>query len=511
MCALVLSVVVAATAAVAGAPTPTVTPAAPASAPAPEPPPRVTVAVAPLTTAADPEHQWIGSAIATALVTRVSLEPALNTVTVRQLNAAERSDNIDPAAVSQPAVAHKLGRLLGADLLVTGSYTVRGNELEVALVLHSPFEAKKDVRPFTFSGAADDLVGIEARAATVLAQALGATPPRVTPGAFGTHNLKAWRSTVQAHQVLDWQSLSPLAADPRAELAISRDALARAKLEAQTAAALDPEFGEAWAALGIAPALLGETQDAWRSFSKATALGYGHHPSAIAGAAFVRMRQGKLDDAAKILQSAIARRPGFLIARGYLGELHTKSGQYQDALAVYDAYAAVAPRQPWVLAQRGYVKSKLGDHVGAIADSRAAVDAVPDSASLLIQLASRYIDAGRLVGAEDALRQAVTIFPDETRAYVRLGYVYLLQGRDDQAIVMSEKALVLSKVRARERDRAYAHLNLARAYGHRGETDKALNHLDQAREAGLPSMAEVEKDAKLASLRADPRYKKLVP
>lgn len=504
-CALVAST----PAARAMAATPTPSPAPTTAAPAAEP--RVSVAVAPLTTNADADHAWIGAAVAGSLVTRVSLEPGLNTITVRQLRAAERSDNIDPATVNQPTVAHKLGRLVGADLLVTGSYTVKDAALEMTLTLHSPFDAKKEARSFTQSGPIDDLVGLEARAATFLAQSLGAAQPRVTPGAFGTHNLKAWRSTVLAHEILDWQSLNPQAADPAAELAVSKEALEKAEVEARTAAALDPDFGEAWAALGIAQALHGETPDAWRAFGKATALGFGHHPSAIAGAAFVRMRQGKLDDAAKILHSAISRRPGFLIARGYLGELYTKLGQYQEALAVYDDYAAIAPHQPWVLAQRGYVKSKLGDHVGAVADSKAAVEVVPDSPSFLIQLASRYIDAGRLVGAEDALRQAIAIFPDETRAHVRLGYVYLLQGKDEQAITASEKALVLSKARARERDKAYAHLNLARAYGHRGELERALNHLDAARAAGLPSLAEIEKDKKLATMREDPRYKRLVP
>jgi tetratricopeptide (TPR) repeat protein len=469
-----------------------------------------TVAVAPLVSGAPAEHQWIGSAMAAALVTRVALQPELNAVTVRQLTAAMRDDNLDPATVTRPAVAEKVGRLVGADVILVGSYEPRGVDLELSLTVYHPF-AKVPPHSWTVKGKLEALVDLEAQVAVGLAAALGAQAPNAAPGAFGTRSLAAWRSVTLATSVLDWQSFSPHAADPKTELTVTHQALEQSRIDAMKGAQLDPEFGEAWSALGMVQALLGDTQSAWRSFGKATALGFGHHPSAIVGAAFVRMREGRPEDAAKILASAIARRPGFLLARGYLGELYAKLGRYQDALAVYDAYAELAPHQPWVLSQRGYVKSKLGDTRGALADSLAAVELVPDSAAFLVQLASRYIDEGKLVGAEDALRHAVSIYPDETRAHVRLGYVYLLQGKDELAVSASTQALALAKKRSGPRDVAYAHLNLARAFGHLGKLDEAFSHLEAARAAGVPSLDELRTDARLAALRADPRWQKLNP
>jgi tetratricopeptide (TPR) repeat protein len=132
---------------------------------------------------------------------------------------------------------------------------------------------------------------------------------------------------------------------------------------------------------------------------------------------------------------------------------------------------------------------------------------LPESPSLLIQLASRYIDANKLAGAEDALRHALELFPNEARVYVRLGYVYLRQDKLELAIPISEKGLSLAEFANRRRDRAYAHLNLARAYGRQGDLDLAFEHLAEAREYGITSFAEVKSDPQLGALRADPRYK----
>lgn len=469
---------------------------------------RTSVAVAPFATASADEYHWIGTAMAIALAMRIHQQHELNGLAVRQVKAAMRHDNLDKSAVATTAGATKLGRLLGADLILVGSYEARWPDIEFALQVVAPKE-KKLRRTHTVRGALDRLVDVEASVAAILASELGANKPAVTPAAHGTTSLKAWQHTTQAHELLAWQSLGPRAADPSAPLSLPANALGTAKDHLEQAIELDAKYGEAWATLGVTQALLGQTAKAWKSFGKATSLGFGHHPTAVLGSSFVRMRQGRWDEAADILKSAIAKHPGFLHARGYLGELYNHIRRHKEALAVFEAYAQTAPEQPWVLAQRGYTKSKLGNHAGAIADTIDAVDLLPESPSLLLQLASRYIDAGKYIGAEDALRHALKLFPDEARVYVRLGYVYLLQGRDELAIPISEKALLLAKMDTQRRDRAYAHLNLARALGHQGELDQAFVHLAKAKNNGLSSLSEVDKDARLAKLRADPRYAKL--
>jgi tetratricopeptide (TPR) repeat protein len=469
---------------------------------------RTTVGVVALTTTSSEEYQWIGPALASALNMRVALQPELNALTTRQINAAVRQDDFEGRTLAEPKTAQRLGKLLGADLLLVGSYEARWPSIKITL---TPLGiAKGEARQsYVIEGDLDALVELEAQAARALASELGAKEPNISQGAFGTTSLKAWRLVTLAQATLDWQSLGPQAAEKSTALALPKAAVESAAAQLTSATQLDADYGEAWATLGVAQALLGNTREAWRSFGKATALGSGHHPTAVVGASFVRMREGRFEEAAGILRSGVDRNPGFLHARGYLGELYNHLGRHKEALAAFEEYAKLAPAQPWVLAQRGYTKSRLGDHTGAVSDTIAAVDLVPDSPALLIQLASRYIDAGKLIGAEDALMQAMKIRPDEARVYVRLGYVYLLQGKDELAIPVSEKALVQAKLGASNRDRAYAHLNLARAYGRQGDLDRAFSHLAKAKSEGLPSLAELDTDPKLAGMRKDPRYKKV--
>ena len=468
---------------------------------------RTTVAVAPFSTTSSQEYQWIGSAIADALSLRIHRQDDINAVTVRQVNAAMRQGNIDVASLGDEKVAFRLGLEVGSDLFVTGTYTAAWPDIDVMLVILDPRQ-KKVVSTQTFTADLDKITEVEARAAEALATALGAKSPKVVPGAFGTKKLRAWRSTILALEILNWQSLAPRAADPNAPLALPKEALQKALNFLDDALKIDPDYGEAWAALGVAQALAGDTKTAWQSLGKATSAGFGHEPTAVLGATFVRMREGRWDDAIKILKDAIDRHPGFLHARGYLGELYNHMGRHKEALATFQDYAKIASNHPWVLTQLGYTKSKLGDYTGAIADTIQAVDMLPESPSLLVQLASRYIDANKLNGAEDALQHAVKLFPNEMTVYVRLGYVYLLQGRDDLAIPISEKALKLGALFEARRDVGYAHLNLARAYGHKGNLDLAFQHLGKAKEHGIASFAEVTHDPNLEKLRRDPRYAK---
>jgi tetratricopeptide (TPR) repeat protein/TolB-like protein len=470
---------------------------------------RKTIAVAPLVTSGPAEHQWIGTALAAALVTRVAVLNELNTITLRQLESAMEEDNMEPGMAAQAPVVRKLGRLLGADYIATGTVDAKPPQVEITLSVYEPFESKEPVT-HKLTGKIEKLIDLEAKLAEAFAGAIGKKLD-TKPGHFGTKSLPAWRATVLAQIVLDAQGLSPKWADLSMPLQLKKPAIEAALADAKKGVELDPKFGEAWSTQGVALALLKQYKEATACFEKAVGSGYGTFPTALAGLAFVRMREGQFDEAARLLADAVVKRPGLLLMRGYLGEMYSLLGNHQMAMAVFDAYASAAPRQPWVLAQRGYAKTKSGDKKGAVADSEAAVKMVPESVALNVQLASRYIDVGDLASAEAALHKVEPIFPTETRIYVRLGYIYLLQGKDDLAIAASEKAVSLSKSRWGERDRLYAHLNLARAYGHKGELDKSLQNLDQAVAAGLWTLQEVEKDPKLAAVRADPRYKQLTP
>ncbi len=472
---------------------------------------RLTVAFAPLTSTSPAEYQWIGPALAGALSRRIHEQAELNGMTLRQVNSAMRHDNMVARDLTDLAVAARLGKQLGADLLVVGTFEARWPSVEIVVRIVDPW-TKKSTNEHVVRGDLDELVDLEARLARSLVEDLDLDGPAretfgAAPALHGTRNLRAWRATTLALEIINWQSLGPRAAGPTVPVRLPPEALASAREHLEAATHHDPEYGEAWASLGVVHALAGDTGAADKSFARATALARGHNPTAVLGAGFVHMRAGRWDDAAGIFIEALEHNPGFLHALGYLGELHNQRGQHREAKAAFETYHELAPRSPWVLAQLGYTKSKLGDHAGAIADTIAAVDMLPESPSLLIQLASRYIDANKLAGAEDALRRALELFPNEARVYVRLGYVYLRQDKLELAIPISEKGIALAALDNRRRERGYAHLNLARAFGRQGQLDVAFEHLTEARANGVESFAEIRTDPKLGALRADPRFR----
>src|SRR5690242_17234208 len=103
---------------------------------------RQTVAMVPLTSSSGAEYQWIGSALAQALAMRASLQVQLNTITVRQVNAAIRHDNLDPQMLADEASAAKLGKLVGADLLFTGSYEAAWPDITITIKVVDPWKGQ---------------------------------------------------------------------------------------------------------------------------------------------------------------------------------------------------------------------------------------------------------------------------------------------------------------------------------------------------------------------------------
>src|SRR5215469_2954451 len=140
--------------------------------------------------------------------------------------------------------------------------------------------------------------------------------------------------------------------------------------------------------------------------------------------------------------------------------------------------------------------------------------------------------AGRLGEARDALQRTKELNPQISSLHLTLGKILLAEGHADRALAEMEletgewekfsgEALVyhalgrhqvadaaLGKlITTHQNDCAY---QIAEAYAYRGESDEAFDWLDRAyrqRDAGLP---ELKTGPLMSSLRADPRYVKLL-
>ncbi len=466
------------------------------------PPPKVgplTLAVAPFT-ATSPRDDWMAEGLAHALSGRLYELPQDNALTLRQVAAAMRARHL--TVLDEPS-ARIIAREVGADTLVFGRLTSKPtNALELSLIV---LTGEAPAKTLTVSGSRTAPVALERAAAKELAAALGLTEATRFVERVVTTSDAAWAALFQAVHGTAKQSLSPRAADASVPSTLSAAEQSEARQELAAALKADPTLGPAHALVAILDALAGDTSGASAALEKAKG---GQGPLPALAAVFVAMRRGDFEAALGLLQRAVDEQPGFLHARGTLGQLYAHLGRFREARATFAAYVARAPRQPWAHAQLGYALSKLKKIDEAVAATEKALALSPDSPELLIELASRYIDAQRYDDAQSALLRAQQQRPRDARLLVRLGYVHLLRGDEEGAIQVTEKGLRHASGSDSQRDLAYAHLNMARAWGRLGQFDVALEQLELARQRGLSSCDEIEADELLAKFRADPRYKR---
>jgi len=478
-------------------------PAAPATA-APAGEARRTIAIVPFVSSAAAEYRWIGAGVAHALVSQLLEVKELNTLTTRQLNAAVRNDNLNPEQLNDDKNIDHLAVQTGADFCVMGSYTAEWPEVTIIARLYNA-QTKKTEKSFFASGNVEEFFSLEAQIAKGIGEVLNVKIDTST-GPIGTKNLYAFHQAISGFDLLNWQSMSP-----RAQLTLPAGSVKKARLHFEKAAKLDPKYADAYAGLGMAQAFSGEPDNARKSFGQSTQLAIGgFEPQAVLGKYYTDLHSGRTDDALKGLDASQKARPGFLHAVGYLGETYNHMGRYREALATFERYHKLSPKQPWVMVQIGYTKSKLKRFDEAISDTKTAVAMLPDSVSFQTELASRYIDADKLTDAEQVLQKSLEKYPKNAKVYLRLGYVYLLQSKTDQAIPVLQRALQEAQLAEENRVRSYAHFDLARAFAIKKNNKDALSHLDEAVKNGYRDLDALENDPDLSELRKDPKYQDIM-
>lgn len=465
---------------------------------------RRTIAVVPFVSSANAEYRWVGAGVAHALVSQLLEVKELNTLTVRQLNAAVRNDNLNPDELNDDKNIDHLAVQTGADYCVIGSYTAEWPEVTIIARLYNA-STKKTEKSYFASGTLEDFFALEQQIAKGIGETLSVKIDTST-AAIGTKNLYAFHQAMMGYDLLNWQSMSP-----RAQLTLPSGSVKKARLHFEKATKLDAKYADAFAGLGMSQAFGGEPDNARKSFAQAQQLAPGGFaPQAVLGKYYTDLHSGRTDDALKALDAGQKLRPGFLHAVGYLGETYNHMGRYREALATFERYHKLSPKQPWVMVQIGYTKAKLKRFDDAIADTKTAVAMLPDSVSFQTELASRYIDADKLSDAEQVLQKSLDKYPKNAKVYLRLGYVYLLQQKTDQAIPVLQRALQEAQLAEEGRTRSYAHFDLARAFAIKKNNKDALGHLDEAVKNGYRDLDSLENDPDLSEVRKDPHYQDIM-
>ncbi len=265
----------------------------------------------------------------------------------------------------------------------------------------------------------------------------------------------------------------------------------------------DPTFQAAWAALALASAVGGNDERAIFALSQtrsATTL----IPNAVLARFWLVSRYQSPADAETVLKDAVAKNPGFLLGRTYLGELYNGTNRHADAAKIWQDYATLMPNNPYAVSKLAYTLARMGKAAEAAGFAEKALAFDPDSIDLNLELASRYLDAGNTAKAISVLEPMSKAKDVRAEVVLRLGYAKLLAGDLDAADALLNRAyLAALKDPADWRTRGRARLNQAHVALARGKKDDAKKLTKDAFTAGPVVKAGGETDKLLALFTAE--------
>lgn len=183
------------------------------------------------------------------------------------------------------------------------------------------------------------------------------------------------------------------------------------------------KLDEAAQAFGAAVALAPDDPDSWRGLARA--------------------RQGleDIDGALEAWQRVIALVPGDWEAHNDAGGAFMERNDWARAEAAFAAAAALAPDQPILIVNRATLDVRRGQRRMAIASLEGCVARYPDYAPALAGLGFALRDEGLVEQALSALRAATTLAPDDATTACAFGRALLERG-DPQAASIAAQAFL---------------------------------------------------------------------
>ena len=410
-----------------------------------------------------------GVAVAESIIDVVVQGKADNFITLKQLDAVLRRRDLRLTDAAVPGSALDLGRTLGATDVVTGEVWLSdGKWLIDARRLN--LAAGKVGGSAKIEGARAALPGLAQKAGLDLFP--GATAESLVTGSGAALEAGARCEAELARQSLGAHSRMTLAGEH----------LAAAEKACREALKADPKFGLARAGLAVTLAVRGKLAEARKEAQRAQEDRF--VPFGVLAEAFAARKLHDLEGWRQILQNAVAERPGFLHALGYLAEDSMEGGDDKEALALFEQYLRRSPGHSWAMGKKARQLARLGQTDEAIELSEKALSLNPGDPELLIETASRYIDAGRDPRAEPLLRQAMDSKPPRPLAALRLGYLYFRGHKLPQAREALTRCIAMATREDEARTRGIAHADLARIDAKQNKYLEAVAELQKARAEG---------------------------
>ncbi len=433
----------------------------------------------------DGDDRLIGRVLAEALAINLAQAPALRVLPVPGAGELKASGTLDLTASA---------RRLGAGLLLTGTLTRDGPALRASLNLVDTADRRL-------------LWGAQRRADE---GQLGEMVSWATAEIAG-------RLDVELPRVYDW--IGNLTGGP--EMAASAEAV-------EAIAAL--RRGELDGHLAAAERLVlrfPDEPDAWAHLAQASVLKWDADPS-----------PQNLERMERTLDTLSRVAPGNPYSAFWSAYLLNRRGDAETSLARYGELLARADLTPtaraWFTRWRSVVRDSVGDHDGALADLVESLRLDPTNSWTLSLVSIALRRRGQHEEALTHARQAVALAPSHWRHHLVLGNALLASGRSEESIAAYRRGCELSESqyacalqllslaragRVREApallervegmtEHPEGQYNLACYHALAGDRDRALACLARAIELGFDASG-IDTDPDLATLRDDPRFRKL--
>jgi len=171
-------------------------------------------------------------------------------------------------------------------------------------------------------------------------------------------------------------------------------------------------------------------------------------------------------------RAALEVEPDLAAAHVTLGQLHTATGSYEQAIAAFERARSLEPGNAAAYAGLARVYELTDRHGEAAATYRTAIALKPDYWPLHSSLARHYWQRGMLAEAEAEYREVLVLTPENHWAFNNLGGLLLAAGRRAEAGEMFQRSLELHPTYA-----AYSNLGtIAFADSHWQEAARLYTH-----------------------------------
>ena len=197
----------------------------------------------------------------------------------------------------------------------------------------------------------------------------------------------------------------------------------------------------------------------------------------------IRAQQGRQEEAATLIASALKRHPGAVLAWINHGNILSEMGRHAEAVDSYTRALALRPGDAEILHNRGRAFLELGDFGQALTDYDRLLAFKPRDLSVLKDRGNILWALGRNGEARTSYEDALSIQADDVEALNNLGNILRDQRQFEMALAKYDKALSINP------DLAETLNNRGAALSELHRLSEALSSLDRAL-ALKPDLAE---------------------